>query len=197
MKRLPAPGFFRSCVLAGCLISASLLGMREAKAGEPVPMLTLSDDLPPPAARARTLLMGAAVFGGFYGGALAASYGWDEDPGAADLRIPLVGPWLKVGHTTLCANLPESNTPCSDPAQVAGGVLAVISGIGQIGGLALLLEGTFMRTRAKNQTALHLWQPRGRASSPSDDWQAGRGRRLQFVPILTPSTFGAVMTGSF
>jgi|GEM_PF-4185529 len=164
-------------------------------------MLHLSDDLPPPAVRTRTLLLGAAVFGGFYGGAVAASYGWSDDPGAADLRIPFVGPWLKVGHTTLCANLPESQTPCSDPAQVAGGVLAVISGIGQIGGLALLLEGTFMRTRSKGPTALLLRQPRGRQllrySGSGSDGYAKTAAPFSLVPVLTPSTVGAVVTGSF
>lgn len=199
MKRLPNLG---GCVLAASLLCPSLLGMQRAEAAEPVPMLHLSDDLPPPAARTRTLLIGGAVLGGFYGAALAASYGWEEDPGAADLRIPLVGPWLKLGQTELCSGLPEpaeGERPCSDPLQVVGGVLSVISGIGQIGGLALLLEGTFMRTRTKGTTA--LWQPAGlrlgRSQGMASDWRRPLPPTFSLVPVLTPSTVGAVMTGSF
>jgi len=163
-------------------------------AAEPVPMLELSDGVPPPAVRWKTLFIGTAVFGGFYGGALAASYGWSQDPGAEDLRIPLVGPWLKLGHTTLCANLPESSTPCSDPLQVVGGILSVVSGIGQLGGVALMLEGAFMRTGATSSTAvrserLRLTQPSARRPQHAPQFAV--------VPVLTPSTLGAFVTGSF
>jgi len=150
----------------------------------------------------QTLLLGTAVFGGFYGGAVAASYGWSQDPGAADLRIPLVGPWLKLGQTELCSGLPEpgeDERPCSDPLQVAGGVLAVISGIGQIGGLALLLEGTFMRTRAPSANA-SSWQPgsqRLRLFPAAPDFRRAHAPTLSFVPVLTPSTVGAVVSGTF
>ena len=193
MRRLLALGPF--------MLGASLLGMPTAQAAEPVPMLHISDDLPPPSARANTLLLGTAVFGGFYGASLAASYGWDDDPGAADLRIPLVGPWLKVGQTTLCANLPqpEPGKTCSDPVQVIGGVLAVISGIGQLGGFALLLEGTFMRTR-RPSAATALWQNSSRYRLHSPDVRADwRRSHVDFtvVPVLTASTLGAVVTGSF
>jgi len=188
-------------MLGAALLAITLLGVRPAAAAEPVPTLELSDRLPPPSVRARTLAIGGAVFGVFYGGAVAASYGWSEDPGAQDLLIPLVGPWLKVGQTKLCADLPESDTPCSDPAQVVGGVLSVISGIGQLGGLALLLEGTFMRTRAPAATARSAWQPRlAYRSGPvwSDQGRhVARAPTFALVPVLTPSTLGAVMTGSF
>jgi hypothetical protein len=199
MKRLLTIG---GCVLGASMFCPSLLGMHRAEAAEPVPMLELSDDLPPPSARTNTLLLGGVVFGGFYGAAVAASYGWDEDPGAADLRIPMVGPWLKLGQTELCSGLPApapGAPPCSDALQVVGGVLAVVSGIGQIGGLALLLEGTFMRTRAKGATA--TWElPRRRLAHPAgvaSDYRRPLPKALSMVPILTPSTVGAVMTGSF
>jgi hypothetical protein len=180
----------------GLLVSCLTLAAPVA-AAEPVPMLELSDGLPPPSARWNTLLIGTAVLGGFYGGAVAASYGWSEDPGAEDLRIPLVGPWLKLGQTTLCANLPESETPCSDPLQVVGGVLAVVSGIGQLGGVALLLEGTFMRTRAPGAKSATAWDgERLRLTQPSG-WRRSHAPSFAVVPVLTPSTMGAFVTGTF
>lgn len=180
-------GFLASCLTLAAPVAAA----------EPVPMLELSDGLPPPSARWNTLLIGTAVLGGFYGGAVAASYGWSEDPGAEDLRIPLVGPWLKLGQTTLCANLPESETPCSDPLQVVGGVLSVVSGIGQLGGVALLLEGTFMRTRAPGAKSTTAWSGERLRLTQPGGWRRSHAPSFAVVPVLTPSTLGAFVTGTF
>ena len=101
-----------------------------------------------------------------------------------------------------CANLPEpaeDARPCNDPLQVVGGVLSVISGIGQIGGLALLLEGTFMRTRVP-APASASWQPRNRRLHllpPAPDFRRAHAPTFSLVPVLTPSVVGAVMSGSF
>lgn len=199
MKRFQA-----LCAFGLGLLGPAAFGARTASAAEPVPMLEITDDLPPPSARWNTLLIGTAVFGGFYGGAIAASYGWSRDPGADDLRIPLVGPWLKLGQTTLCANLPEPEPnarPCSDPLQVVGGVLSVISGIGQLGGLALVLEGTFMRTRSPGTAASAVWQPRRtdrlRLGAPGNGTHRLHAPAFAVVPVLSPSTLGAVVTGTF
>src|SRR5262245_35351740 len=126
----------RPLVLLLGLLGLSLVWATPAHAQEPVQTLVITDDLPPPSARTNTLLLGAAFFGGAYGLTVAASYGWPDDPGAADLRIPLVGPWLKLGQTTLCKDLPTpmDGKTCSDPVQVIGGVLTIVSGIGQLAG---------------------------------------------------------------
>jgi len=204
VKRPLAPRLSRHCSSALCALGlgvAGLLGPTAAHAEEPVPTLEITDDLPPPSARVNTLLLGTLVFGGFYGGAVAASYGWSQDPGAEDLRIPFVGPWLKVGQTTLCADLPESDIPCSDPLQVVGAVLSVVSGIGQVGGLALLLEGTFMRTRAPGSTANASWDPNAgrhlRFGGAGRDGRYSHAPSFAVVPVLTPSSLGAFVTGTF
>jgi len=194
MLRLP--------VLPLGLLGLSLFSAAPAHAQEPVQTLVITDDLPPPSARTNTLLLGTAFFGGAYGLTVAASYGWADDPGAADLRIPLVGPWIKLGQTTLCNDLPDPvpGKTCSDPVQVVGGVLAVVSGLAQFAGLVLIGEGVFMRTRRPAaQTA--LWQPadrfRLRAPDARADWRRPHAVDVSITPVLTTSTLGAVVSGTF
>jgi hypothetical protein len=194
MLRLP--------VLPLGLLGLSLFCAAPAHAQEPVQTLVITDDLPPPSARTKTLLLGTAFFAGSYGLTLAASYGWPNDPGAADLRIPLVGPWIKLGQTTLCNDLPDPvpGKTCSDPVQVVGGVLAVISGLAQFAGVVLLTEGVVMRTRRPAATTA-LWQPKYGYRLPSadarSDWRRSPAVDFSVAPVLTPSSLGAVVSGTF
>jgi hypothetical protein len=192
----------RSLVLPLGLLGLSLFSAAPARAQEPVQTLVITDDLPPPSARTNTLLLGTAFFGGAYGLTVAASYGWADDPGAADLRIPLVGPWIKLGQTTLCNDLPDPvpGKTCSDPVQVVGGVLAVVSGLAQFAGLVLIGEGVFMRTRRPAaQTALLQPTDRLRLRAPNArvDWRRPHAVDVSVAPVFTTSTFGAVVSGTF
>lgn len=128
------------------------LSATSAHAGEPERVFEDGETkLPPPSTRTTVLLAGLGVTGVFYGGAVGASFLWADDPGASDLLIPIAGPWMKVGQTTLCTDAQEA-TGCSDVLQVFGGVLAGLAGLGQVAGLALITEGVFLHTSRSGGT---------------------------------------------
>jgi hypothetical protein len=142
-------------VLAGlvgtALAAACVLAAPEARADEPEPMVRFDPEaMPPPPAKTNVLIWGVATTAISYGGAVGASYLWESDPGAADLRIPVVGPWMKVGNTRLCD---DEEPSCNDVFQVLGAVLAGFDGVIQVGGLALIAEGLFSPTRSSQPPA--------------------------------------------
>ena len=141
MKRHLAP------LLGLAIFSLAGLQPRVAHADEPVPQFRYSDDrLPPPAARTRLLATGTLFLTGAYLPVLGASYAWPDDPGAEHLRIPVAGPWMKIGRTTLCDNDPGAPAGCSDFTRIFGAVVLAFDGIAQAGGVALLLQGALLRT---------------------------------------------------
>lgn len=124
-----------------------------ARAGEPERVFEDGQKkLPPPSTRTKVLLAGLGFTGVFYGGAVGASFLWADDPGASDLLIPVVGPWMKMGQTKLCTEQ-QKDTGCNDVLQVFGGVLAGVAGLGQAAGLALITEGVFLHTSRGSGTA--------------------------------------------
>lgn len=132
--------FFTSTLLFTSTLSAP------CRADEPEPLHRYADDrLPPPSARINLMLTGAAMFGVSYGAAVGASYLWPDARGASDLRIPVVGPWMKVGRTRLCNDDPDA-TNCQDAARIMGAVFAAIDGLAQAGGLLLITQSIFMST---------------------------------------------------
>ncbi len=102
----------------------------------------LPPEYPSPGTDATVAIAGGAVFAGWYGGALGASLLWSDAPGAKELRYPVVGPWMSLAHTG-CA---DDDRNCSTSTVVLRAVLTVFSGVGQLGGLAALGEGLFLRT---------------------------------------------------
>src|SRR5690606_6908728 len=159
--------------------------------------------LPPARARNQLLLVGGGLSLAFYGVALGASYAWQDDPGSGDLRIPFVGPWLKVGQTSLCAELPAApGRTCNDPLQVIGGVLSVFVGLGQLGSAVLLLEGALMKVDsgrpATGRPRLQL-----RASAPAGPFADGAGGfvlgKVRFwpTPYAAPTAAGLGLIGQF
>lgn len=132
----------------------------DARAEEPTRVIEVDPDAyPPPSTRVPLLLTGTAVTGVFYGAAVGASYLWPDARGADDLRIPVVGPWMKLFQTG-CS---ETSGSCNRFWLVVGAVLAAFDGLGQAGGVGLMLEAIFMQTR----------QPV--ASSGSTTWGGGFG----------------------
>jgi hypothetical protein len=106
------------------------------------------DAYPPPQTRLPVLAAGALLTGAFYGGAVGASYLWPDARGAEDLRIPVVGPWMKLFQTGCSDTAPS----CNQFLIAIGAVLAGLDGLGQAGGIGLLLEGIFMPTRPSAAT---------------------------------------------
>lgn len=92
---------------------------------------------------------------GSYGLALGTSYLWADAPTADDMRIPVVGPFMAIGG----AKCGGAETGCNTVSVVIRTVFATLSGIGQVGGIALVAEGLFMRTEARpvRESASTTW----------------------------------------
>lgn len=117
-----------------------------ADSTKPAPFVA---EYPSPSARGTLALAGAGVFAAWYGASIGESFLWPDAPEANKLRIPVVGPWLAVAH----AGCGSSEANCSDVLAVIRAVLAGISGVGQVGGLAALGEAAFLPT-ASSERAL-------------------------------------------
>ncbi|HSC87270.1 MAG TPA: hypothetical protein VLC09_08375 [Polyangiaceae bacterium] len=171
------------------LASSSLVAPR-ALADEPEPVVRFDPAAkPPPSTQTTLLLVGTAGFALSYGGAVGASYLWESDPGATDLRYPLVGPWLKLGRTTMC--VAEING-CSNVLQVIGAVATTLDGLLQAGSLAVIIEGILTPTAAAQSARL-------RAPSSARWFQADVGG-VRFTPVpfvQSGSDLGLGLVGSF
>lgn|GEM_PF-1259853 len=149
----------RYSLLFGLASTAALfLSPGLARADEPDPLHRYQDDrLPPPRARGRVLLTGALFTTAFYAPVLGASYLWPDHKGTAQMRIPVVGPWIALGRTQLCSDRPY-NPDCSDFIQVLGAVLLAFDGIGQAGGVGIMLQGLFMNTGSREAYRSSLYR---------------------------------------
>jgi len=110
--------------------------------GAPVREYLVDESNPPASAQWKVIAGGLGATAVFYGLAQPFSYVWPDSPGMTDLRIPVVGPWMALSNNTC----PEGTPDCSTIWLVARGVLEVLDGIGQAGGLGIALEGLFLKT---------------------------------------------------
>ncbi len=106
----------------------------------PVESSSAAAEVPPRGTRGTVALTGALVFAGWYGIAIGESYAWQKAPEAAKLRIPVVGPWLTVAHAGCAPN--ESG--CTTALAVIRAIIAGVSAVGQVGGLAVIAESAFV-----------------------------------------------------
>lgn len=138
---------------------ALLLGSQRARADEPVrPRHHDVGVYPHTSARLPLFLVGAGTTAVFYGAAAGASYLWPTAPGAKDLRLPLVGPFMALGKTGCAVNNPGCNTLFV----VLRAILTSIDGVAQVGGVGVMGEALFLpttidspaaRRRARRQSA--------------------------------------------
>ena len=101
------------------------------------------EDLPPPSAPENHLIGGAAMTVGWYGVGVGTSFLWSDAPGAEELRIPVAGPWMSLAET----GCPKDDPDCSIVIVILQAVLTTLSGVGQVGGLAVMGEALFVPTR--------------------------------------------------
>ena len=133
------------------------------------------EPLPPDGAQERLIWFGAGLVGGFYGLSLLTYAGWPDAPNADMLLIPVAGPWISLGNVT-CG--PEE--PSCDGLDLAFRTgFAVLSGLGQIAGLALIAEGIFLPTAPAAKAAVN------------------EGPRIGWVPVFEPAGGGVRLFGTF
>jgi hypothetical protein len=142
---------FRSIIAfaLACLPASFATGVHaeEPAAEAALPSPPPPADLPPPGARTTTIVAGAGTTLVSYGLAVGASFLIEEEDyrGQKDLRIPIAGPWMALGRT----GCPTSNPDCSKIPLAFGALLAILDGVAQVGGLAVVGEGLFLKTSNK------------------------------------------------
>jgi hypothetical protein len=131
---------------------------------------------PPSSVRAPLVIGGLAFTLVAYGGAagMAAAFGDAEVPGADSLYVPLVGPFVALGRIGCSPNESDS---CGE-LNALRGVLYVLDGLAQLGGLGIAAEGLFATTEATGTP--------GRA-----------GLELTPVPIVNAEVRGIGLVGRF
>jgi hypothetical protein len=146
-------------------------------------MIHHPEEHPPSAAQAKLLLLGTAVLAGWYVAAIIPSYSFPHAQGAHELRYPMVGPWMSLAESKC-----ETGNPHCDSTVmvVVRAVLTALDGVGQAGGLALMVEGAFMRT---GPNSLSVAAPKQR--KPSARW------KVSPVPLLADHVVGVGLAGRF
>jgi len=141
---------------------------------------TKSYELPPPGSRWKTVGLGLGFTAVWYAGAWGIrEWFWSESPGAKDLRYPIIGPWMDL-YKTGC---PSNDTNCGKFGLVARTVLVVVDGLGQVGGLAVALDGLFTPTASQASAAALARRAAGapRISWVPVPWSTSGGGGLSFV----------------
>jgi hypothetical protein len=129
---------------------------------------------PEPGTSGRLALTGGALLVGWYGLGVGASYAFEDEPWAKSMRIPVAGPFMALKDMGCQKDDPD----CTTPIVVVRSVLAVIDGVGQIGGLGVLLEA--------------LLVPSGSPPPPPP-----KRSSLRAAPIVSGNTLGLAVSGEF
>jgi hypothetical protein len=130
---------------------------------------------PPTRVRVPLILGGLSLTAAAYAIGAGCATGWPTVPGSKGLYAPVVGPWIALASPR-CA--PE-NPDCSAILYVRG-ALYVLSGLVQLGGLAIAAEGIFATTEAEAPEA----KPKKKA-------------HLQVMPLASPQVAGLGVAGTF
>jgi hypothetical protein len=145
---------------------------------------------PPPLVRLKVIAAGFVVTGLAWGVSFACASIWpyvpnpapgaeSGPPGSGQLKIPVVGPWIALGHSGCAPDEPF----CGAAKVGVRDALLVIDGIVQAAGVALMLEGVIMKTspeRKKKSLALEVG-----------------GVEMTPAPLLTPTMQGMGLRGTF
>lgn len=160
---------------------------------------------PPPSTRLKLIGAGLFVTAAAWGVSFAISRGWQQEPcvitdagsvypntiisctsaapGAAQLGIPIVGPWMALG----VSGCPSSNPTCPVAEPVFRGIGYVLDGVAQFGGLALMVEALVMKTESAVDPT--------KTTSPLA--MRFGGFELKPTLIVAPTMSGVGITGTF
>jgi hypothetical protein len=157
--------------IAWPLIAAVALISASASAEDPEP----PKRYPPSSVRVKLIGGGVAVAGLAYGAGFLAASSWPEVPGSDELKIPVVGPWMALAKNDCAPDDPDCGF-----ALYFRGILTVLDGLVQLGGLGIVGEGIFMTTES--------------SAAPASKTPA---LTLRPVPVVTASGAGFGVVGAF
>lgn len=175
--------------LGALLVTASFVAARPASADEPEREVRHDPTAyPAPSTRLPLFAIGAATSLVWYGGAVGGAYLYPTANGADELKIPIAGPWMSLAET----GCPSTTPDCSTFWMVVGGIMKGFSGIGQAGGVLLMIEGLFLPTvEPRAKTASASWQ-----LTPPDH-ATSRAGSVVVLPAPLPGGAGLSVLGLF
>jgi len=133
---------------------------------------------PPSSVRLKLVGGGLALSGLAYGAAYLCASTWPEAPGADQLKIPVIGPWMALGKSGCAADDPDCGF-----AMYFRAILTVLDGVIQAGGLGIAGEGVFMTTEAN--------------ARPKKKTTESSRIVVRPVPVVTSRTTGLGVVGVF
>lgn len=136
---------------------------------------------PPPMVRLKLIGFGLLISGAAWGAAFGSGRNWPTVPGAAQLQIPVVGPWIALGKSGCASDDPG----CSGATIGVRGMMYVLDGIAQLAGLALITEAIVMKTESPQKR-----------SSLLPGFRVG-GVEVSAVPVTSPTMKGIGFVGTF
>jgi hypothetical protein len=147
---------------------------------------------PPPLTRLKLIAAGVVVTGLAWGVSFACASAWpyvpnpapggeSGPPGSGQLKIPVVGPWIALGHSGCAPDEPD----CAAAKVGVRDALLVVDGIVQAAGIALMIEAVVMKTSPE------------RKKKPSLAFDLGGGVEVTPAPVVTPTMSGMGLHGTF
>ncbi|MFT3774856.1 MAG: hypothetical protein QM820_56630 [Minicystis sp.] len=137
---------------------------------------------PPPLVRLKLIAFGLLITGGAWGASFGSATNWPTVPGSAQLKIPIVGPWIALGKSGCASDDPQ----CSGGTIAVRGALYVLDGIAQLAGLGLIAEAIVMKTESAPEKKTSLL--------PTFRY---RGVEVSAVPVTSPTMRGLGFVGTF
>lgn len=126
-------------VVAGVFAATALTGPSAMAQAEPPSHAMQEEAYPPHSARWKVFAAGLGTTAGFYAIAQPFAYGYSSTPGVKHLRIPIVGPWMAL-YDNVCVG------GCNRYAYWVRNAAMVLDGLGQAGGIFIMLESLFIPT---------------------------------------------------
>jgi len=161
--------------LAFAAITVAALAIApDARAEDPTPVR-----YPPSSVRPKLIVGGIAVAGIAYGAAFLGAEAAPTWPGSAELKAPVVGPWI-----TLAKNGCPPEDPGCDAFVYLRGSLLIIDGLLQAAGLAIVIEAIAMKTEAA-------------PAAPAAPAKSVASFTFQPAPFVTPTSAGFGLVGTF
>jgi hypothetical protein len=173
-RSLLAPALGAIVALSSVLPPGTARAEEPSVAVEQGPRPAEGPTTPEPGTSGRLALTGGALLVGWYGLGVGASYAFKDEPWAKSMRIPVAGPFMALKDMGCQKDDPD----CTTPIVVVRSVLAVIDGVGQVGGLGVLLES--------------LLVPSGSPPPPPP-----KRASVRATPIVSGNTLGLAVSGEF